>query len=268
MNFFKNLEEILICGDLEKKFLDFEKFYKNFCDNLFEIPQNFKPKIFENPSYAKFCKVIDLKDSKDIKAPKQAKFLHSIAHIEFSAIDIALDAVYRFGWSLGEKNYEFCKDWLDVAKEEISHFKMIENFLKKLGLNYGDLPVHNGLFIALRKTENSLLERMAVIPRFMEANGLDSNFFIMQNLPKDSEILPILKVILEEEISHVKKGDKWFKIACQNLGFTQNFSQIWFDIVLKHYPKSFSQNRQINVKDRLKAGFCEEEINLITRRKN
>lgn len=261
MNFFDYLEEILECGDLNVKFDKFYDFYAKFCENLYKIPTNFTPKILKNPSYAKFCEVIDLKDAKKIKAQKQQKFLHSIAHIEYSAIDIAIDAVYRFGGSLGELSFDFCKDWLEVAKEEISHFKMIENFMHKNEIKYGDLPVHNGLFIALSKTQNSLLERMAVIPRFMEANGLDSNFFIMQNLPKNSEILPILKVILEEEISHVKKGDKWFKIACKNLGFkNENFSEIWFKIVLKHYPKSFSQNRQINKNDRLKAGFSQYEI--------
>ena len=218
------------------------------------------------PSYAKFIKISQVKEikkqNKNLKKQnidKNALFLHSVAHIEYSAIDLALDACYRFAGL----PREFYADWLEVADDEVRHFNMINNELEKTGFHYGDFSVHDGLFEALKKTQHSLLERMAVVPRHLEAGGLDANFYLLSQIHKMPEKLhlkPFLEIILNEEISHVAKGDKWFKFECDRLGISYD---IFFEIVQKHYPKAFKTTRTINEAARLKAGYSLDEIEKI-----
>lgn len=262
MNFFDEIWEILNEGEIGLKFLKFELFYEKFKrDFNINFYESSKPDELITPSYAKFCEVVSMKElNKKVKLKdKNLNFIHSVAHIEFSAIDIALDACYRF------RNLprEFYEDWLEVAEDEIRHFCMIENLLLKQGGRYGELSVHDGLFIALQKTSSSLTSRMALLPRYMEANGLDANTHIIKRLEGEGgneELIECLKVILKEEVSHVYKGDKWFKFACKKEGIDENS---YFDIILSLYPNSFKNVREINEQDRLKAGFSKEELCLI-----
>ena len=266
MEFFKSIEEILEASSVAEKKEKFAKFYAKFCVNEVEFEQEFSPKPLTKPFYAKFLKIEQAKDikikNKNLKkqsVDKNALFLHSVAHIEFSAIDLALDACYRF---VGLPR-EFYADWLEVANDEIRHFDMINAELEKTGFKYGDFSVHDGLFEALKKTETSLLERMAVVPRHLEAGGLDANFYMLSQIdknPEKSHLKPLLEVILNEEISHVGKGDKWFKFECQRLGV---LPECFFEIVLKYYPKAFSTTRTINENARLKAGYSPKEIEKI-----
>ena len=252
MRFFDEIWECLNCSDLEQKFDKFIQIWNNFQYYKMEHNSPILPLI--TPSYAKFCDVKSLKELKQ-KHSTQA-FLHSIAHIEYSAIDIALDACYRFR----NLPIEYYFDWLEVAKDEIYHFKMIANKMSELGVKYGDYAVHDGLFVALKQTQNSLINRMAVLPRYMEANGLDSNLFMMQKLISNGDkdgILEILKVIHKEEIDHVSKGDKWFKFACERDGVEHSN---WIDIIRDYYPRAFEAKRALDVKHRLMAGFSQDEI--------
>ena len=159
MRFFDEIWECLNSCDLEQKFSKFSQIYSNFhsCD------MNFNSDIFKlsAPSYSKICSIKSMKEIKQ-KHTNEA-FLHSIAHIEYSAIDIALDACYRFR----NLPMEYYLDWLEVANDEIRHFKMISDKMESLGVRYGDYIVHDGLFIALIKTQNSLINRMAILPRYM-----------------------------------------------------------------------------------------------------
>ncbi|MDO5046834.1 ferritin-like domain-containing protein [Campylobacter sp.] len=261
MRFFKELGEILICGDKDRKIAEFKRFYNDYKAGLYEIVDDGKILELNEPSYAKFCQVVEMKnlDKKAIKQNKEVAFLHSIAHIEYSAIDIALDSAYRFR-GLPKEYYD---DWLEVADDEIRHFEMIERYMQNFGVRYGDMQVHNGLFVALKMTETSLLERMAVLPRYMEANGLDANAFMLKKLEKDDTKEPlhkILKVILDEEISHVSKGDRWFKFECEQTGTNPSD---YISIVRKIYPNSFTQIRELNEKARLKSGFSRLELDEI-----
>ena len=262
MNFFDEIWEILNEGEIGLKFLKFELFYEKFKrDFNINFYESSKPNELITPSYAKFCEVVSMKElNKKVKPKdKNLNFIHSVAHIEFSAIDIALDACYRF------RNLprEFYEDWLEVAEDEIRHFCMIENLLLKHGSRYGELSVHDGLFIALQKTSSSLTSRMALLPRYMEASGLDANAHIIKRLEAEGgqkDLIECLKVILKEEVSHVYKGDKWFKFACKKEGIDE---KSYFDIILSLYPNSFKNVREINEQDRLKAGFSKEELCLI-----
>ena len=266
MRFFDQIWEILECGDKELKFDKFKQFYAEYKAGKFDaqIEEGGKfdeIKQLERPSYAAFCEVVAMREMGSKKqADKQKAFLHSIAHIEYSAVDITLDAAYRFR-ALPKAYYD---DWLEVAEDEIRHFKMIEEHMAKFGVKYGEFTVHDGLFIALQNTSASLLERMAVLPRYMEANGLDANAFMLKKLEIEREkdkdkarLCEILQVILDEEISHVSKGDRWFKFACVKEGVSP---EIYAQIVQKIYPKAFLQSRELNVSARLKSGFSEAEI--------
>jgi len=265
MDFYDTLEKIIICDNIPQKFEMFYDLYQNL--EKFDFKSEKKPKTFEKPSYASFCEIVP-----PAKVPrrrgfetkeKKAVLLHAIVHIEYSAIDLALDACYRFR-NL-PKEYYF--DWLEVAEDEIKHFKLINNLLEKTGYKYGDFPVHNSLFEASQKTQD-LLSRMAIIPRWYEANGLDANEKIINKLKKykdpfAKEVIEALKIILKEEIPHVAKGDKWFKWECKR----QNLDPIetYFNIV-DNFFKDWKK-KDINVKARLKAGFSCKEINILSKEK-
>jgi len=258
---FKTLEKIIICDNIPQKFEMFYDLYQNI--DKFNFNSDEKPKTFEKPSYASFCKIVP-----PSKVPrrrgfdtdeKKAVLLHAIVHIEYSAIDLALDAAYRF------RNLpkDFYLDWLEVAEDEIKHFKIINSLLEKTGYKYGDFPVHSSLFEASQKTQD-LLSRMAVIPRWYEANGLDANEKIIKKLKKTkdpfaNEVIKALEVILKEEIPHVSKGDKWFKWECKrkNLNPLETYFQI-IDTFFKDWKK-----KDLNVAARLKAGFSCDELKIL-----
>jgi uncharacterized ferritin-like protein (DUF455 family) len=258
-NFFSLVKETLTESNPLLKFELFQTLFENFSENQLDFLSLELPEIFEKPSFHQICQIVkpyEVKQRKNLHEDEgKIALLHAIAHIEYSAIDLALDACYRFQ-DLPE---QFYKDWLEVASDEIRHFKMISTLLEKYGVKYGDIPVHQGLFEASMKSL-TLVQRMAFIPRYMEANGLDSNQAMIKKLksiPKTKEIIEVLEVILEEEIAHVQKGDRWYKYGCMQI---ENFSCNYFDIVNKIYPDSFKTNKSLNVEARKKAGFSDEEI--------
>lgn len=177
---------------------------------------------------------------------------------------MALDAAYRFQ-NLPKQYYD---DWLQVADDEIKHFLMLDTLLKELGAAYGDVEVHNALFEASQRTQ-TLLERMAVVPRYLEANGLDATPLILEKLkklPKDpflQKIIEALNVILDEEVDHVKKGDRWFEWACHTDSVSK---EVYFDIIDKYYPQGFSKPRNINKDARIEAGFSYDELKSIAKK--
>lgn len=145
-----------------------------------------------------------------------AALLHALAHIEFNAVNLALDAVYRFA-NLPDGFYA---DWLRVAAEEADHFRRLRDHLRRLGHDYGDLPAHGGLWQAARQTAHDPLARMAVVPRYFEARGLDVTPGIQAKLRGfgDHAGAAILDVILRDEIGHVAVGDRWFRHFCAERG--------------------------------------------------
>lgn len=257
-NFFKQVKTSLIAPTPKEKIELFKNVYQEFLEDKLEFKSTCK-EFFLKPSYTEFCTIVDQREVPQRKnlASNEGKavLLHAIAHIEYSAIDLALDACYRFQ----DMPYEFYKDWMEVADDEIRHFLMINEYLETFGVKYGDLPVHQGLFDASMKT-TKLIARMALIPRYMEANGLDANAMMIERLkkiPDTQKIIDMLQIILDEEIDHVKKGDRWFKYGCSQ---KENFTCDYFDIVNSIYPNSFKTNKNVNVKARKEAGFSDEEI--------
>ncbi len=145
-----------------------------------------------------------------------AALLHAIAHIEFNAINLALDCVYRFR----ALPADFHEGWLVVAAEEASHFRLVRARLRALGCDYGDFPAHNGLWEMACKTADDALARMALVPRVLEARGLDATPPIMAKLRAvgDADSVAVLEIILRDEIGHVALGDRWFRVLCAERG--------------------------------------------------
>ena len=262
MNFYKELEKILQTTTPQEKIELFNKLYSEYKTNNIVFELDKKAKEFENPSYTSFCKIVDpqhVPKRKNLTTKEgQVFLLHAIAHIEYSAIDLALDAAYRFR-GLPKKYYD---DWLEVAYDEVRHFLMLEELLNELDSSYGDVEVHNALFEASQRTQ-TLVDRMAVVPRYLEANGLDATPMILtklKRLPKNEmieKIVSALSIILEEEIDHVKKGDVWFNYACEK----ENLStDIYFEIIDKYYPQGFLRPKNLNIDGRKEAGFSCNEL--------
>jgi uncharacterized ferritin-like protein (DUF455 family) len=149
-------------------------------------------------------------------AAGRAALLHAVAHIEFTAIHLALDLAYRFR----DMPDGFRQDWLGVAIEEASHFRLLCGRLRDFGADYGHLPVHRGLWELAEDTAGDLLHRLALVPRFMEARGLDVTPGMIARLKAvdDPASIAILEVILREEIGHVSLGSRWFREVCQSRG--------------------------------------------------
>ncbi len=269
MNFFSTLQTILTTQHPSDKITRFNAFYDLYKKDEIQFEKHFVTQDFEHPSYAGFCRIVPpqvVPKRKNLGQKEgQVLLLHAIAHIEYSAIDLALDHAYRFN-NMPKSYYD---DWLEVAEDEIRHFEMIESLLKELGSCYGEVEVHNALFEASQRT-GTLLERMAVVPRFLEANGLDATPEIATRLTRMphsemiDKILKVLDVILEEEVDHVRKGDRWFSYACERNGLDRS---VYFEIIEKYYPDSFPRQKHINVEARQEAGFTCHELNMISRSK-
>lgn len=263
MEYFQSLHTILKSTAPEDKIARFHRFYKAYRSYELERDDTYAVHGFDTPSYSGYCRIVSpqaVPKRKNMAGDAgRIAMLHAVAHIEYAAIDLALDAAYRFK-GLPEAYYD---DWLKVADDEIRHFEMIETLLRELGSRYGALEVHNGLFEASQRTQHSFLERMAVVPRYLEANGLDATPQILKKLERLNSdamlerIKATLHVILDEEVDHVAKGDRWFAYACEREGVAKS---IYFEIIEKHYPGTFKRARELNVSGRLEAGFTCKEL--------
>jgi uncharacterized ferritin-like protein (DUF455 family) len=184
----------------------------------------------------------------------RAVLLHALAHIEFNAINLALDAVWRFP-SMPEAFY--C-DWFKVAAEEARHFSLLSARLAEFGHRYGDFPAHDGLWEMAERTRGDVLARMALVPRTLEARGLDASPPIRRRLAQagDHASAGILDVILRDEIGHVLIGNHWFRHLCSEAGADPHatYAQLAEQY---HAPKL---RGPFNFEARRDAGFDEAEL--------
>ncbi len=157
---------------------------------------------------------------------------HSLAHIEFVAIDLALDMVGRFG---AQRDDQFIADFLDVAADEAMHFALIERKLHTLGAGYGDLPAHDGLWSAAHDTRHDLSARLAIVPMVLEARGLDVTPVTLERVREqgDENGAKILKRILDDEIRHVRAGSRHFARICSES--SENVETKWKNLVREHF---------------------------------
>jgi uncharacterized ferritin-like protein (DUF455 family) len=187
----------------------------------------------------------------------RAAFVHAIAHIEFNAINLAWDAVYRFR----DMPRTFYDDWIGVAADEARHFQLLQSRLNELGFGYGDFDAHNGLWEMAERTAHSCLERMALVPRVLEARGLDvtPGMIVRLRAVGDDATATILELILREEIAHVAAGSRWFHWCCQRAGVEPHST---FSALL-HAHAGPALRGPFNHAARIEAGFSAEEMALL-----
>ncbi|NWG87388.1 MAG: ferritin-like domain-containing protein [Hydrogenophilaceae bacterium] len=186
-----------------------------------------------------------------------AALIHALAHIEFNAINLALDAVCRYP-GLPD---EFYGDWLRVAAEEAYHFGLLRDHLRSLAYDYGDFPAHDGLMQMARDTAADPLARMALVPRLLEARGLDATPEIQQKLRGygDAAGAAILDIILRDEVTHVAAGDRWFRHFCELRSLEPEAT---YRELLERY-RAPKPRRPVNTEARLQAGFSEAELDAL-----
>ena len=180
--------------------------------------------------------------------------LHAIAHIEFNAINLALDAVWRFHGM----PREFYRDWLQVASEEALHFGLLRGHLQAQGYDYGALDAHDGLWLMAQRTAHDVVARMALVPRTLEARGLDATPPLQAKLARagDSRAVEILDVILRDEVGHVAIGNRWYRWLCQR--DKHDPVALYPELVRRHEAPRLRP--PFNHEARRAAGFTDEEL--------
>lgn len=192
---------------------------------------------------------------KPLSTPEgRALLVHSVAHIELNAIDLALDVVWRFP---GLPN-AFYTDWMRIAQEEAQHFMLLREHLRSLGYDYGDFAAHNGLWEMAERTQHDVLARIGIVPRTLEARGLDASPGVKNKLigAGDHQAGQILGLILEEEIGHVAAGNRWYRYLCHERGLEPVST---YALLIDQYdaPKL---RPPFNMAARRLAGFDEAEL--------
>lgn len=184
----------------------------------------------------------------------RAAMIHALAHIEFNAINLALDAIWRFA----EMPDNYYVDWLRVAGEEAYHFSLLASHLQKLGHVYGDFSAHNSLWELTERTCRDILARMALVPRLMEARGLDASPRMRAKLAQvgDMDAAAILDIILRDEIGHVAIGNRWYSWLCQ---VRQLEPLATFSALAIQY-RAPALRGPFNLEARRAAGFSEQEL--------
>ncbi len=190
-------------------------------------------------------------------AQGRAILIHAIAHIEFNAINLALDAVWRFD-GMPPAYY---LDWLRVAAEEAQHFRLLRDHLHRQGHDYGDFPAHQGLWTMCEKTQHDIVARMALVPRTMEARGLDATPQIQRKLrqvgtPDALAAVDILDTILRDEVGHVAIGNHWYRWLCARQGLDP---ESLYDQLVRQYEAP-RLKPPFNEAARRSAGFTEAEL--------
>jgi len=184
----------------------------------------------------------------------RAAMVHALVHIEFNAINLALDALWRFT----DMPLVYYADWLQVADEEALHFTLLSEHLQGLGFAYGDFTAHDGLWDMAVRTQHDLLARMALLPCTMEARGLDVTPGMRAKLVHagDAAVGPIMDIILRDEIGHVSIGNHWFKYLCEQRGLES--LDTYADLV-KEY-NAVPRRGPFNLEARRAAGFSDQEL--------
>ncbi len=258
--FFAQIHELLMSQSPEVKIKGTKTLYHAFLDTplLTDSDYPVMPEIIAGiPSKVEMVdpKLVKRRSVQSVQG--KAALIHAILHIEFNAINIALDAIYRFR----NMPLDYYHDWLKVATEEAYHYHLLEQYLQELGYQYGDFPAHGGLWEMVEKTGYDVLVRMALVPRLLEARGLDVTPEIAKRLKAagDEKAYEILQIIFQDELSHVAVGNRWYHYLCKERGIDplQTFSAL----LQKHAPTYL--RRPFGIEARKKAGFQEDELELI-----
>jgi len=256
-NLFDELYRIILIDDAKQKCVAVKQLSNHFKSGRFSINNTDPAKQIVRPG---------LPPQLELVAPRKLKrrgiqsqtgrniLMHSIAHIEFNAINLALDAAYRFR----EQPIDYYSDWISIADDEARHFSLISDYLNQNDCDYGDYPAHNGLWEMAVKTEGDVVARMALVPRVLEARGLDVTPAIIKRLQNinDQAAVNILNVIYQDEISHVETGSHWFFHHCELRKLEPKAT--FLKMVKTHLHGEL--RGPFNISARLAAGFDETEL--------
>jgi uncharacterized ferritin-like protein (DUF455 family) len=184
----------------------------------------------------------------------RAALLHALAHIEFNAINLALDAVWRFAGMPDD----YYADWLRVAAEEALHFSLLDAHLRTLGHRYGDFKAHNSLWDMVEKTAGDVVARMALVPRTLEARGLDASPPVRAKLAQAGDLAAagIIDIILRDEIGHVAIGNRWYGWLCRERGLDP--VSTYAELAQRYRAPTL--RGPFNLEARRAAGFTELEL--------
>ena len=256
-NLFESAHKCLMIKDPHQKADEAKGLYQDFENNKIAIQSLDTPVSVTVPGRPSRPVLVHPRD-----VPKRGfksrqgllRLAHAVTHIEFNAINLALDAVYRFR----DMPRDFYSDWLKIAAEEAKHFLLLDDYLQSHGSFYGEYEAHNGLWEIAVKTDHDVMIRMALVPRVLEARGLDVTPDMIDKLTAAGEwpFVEILKIIHEEEIGHVLSGTRWFNYECQNRGLDPRET---FINLLNQYMTGVTIG-PFHKESRKQAGFTAEEM--------
>ncbi len=253
MSLFKDSYEALICNNPDQKIYltnQLVKYQKKDIGPAFEIKKILSPGRPKKPKLVSFNGA-PKRDKSDLGMIKN---IHAICHIEFNAINLALDAIYRFQ----KMPNQFYLDWIKVATEESYHFSLLKQYLEELGYQYGDFDAHNGLWQMAVDTDYDILARMALVPRVLEARGLDVTPSIRKKFSgsRFKRMVEILDIIFKDEIGHVKIGNYWYRYLCnqRDIDPVQTFDEL----IKKHIGSNL--RGPFNTEARLLSDFSHAEL--------
>jgi uncharacterized ferritin-like protein (DUF455 family) len=212
------------------------------------------------PARPQLCSHLQIPKRSPFTNDGLAALLHAVTHIEFNAINLALDAVWRFP----NMPAAYYLDWFKVAHEEAHHFSLLRAQLQTMGHDYGDFPAHTGLWDMTAKTEGDVLARMALVPRTLEARGLDATPPMQAKLrkvgtPDAARAVEILDIILRDEIGHVAIGNHWYRFLCAQRGL----DPVTTYAVLAAQYNAPKVRGPLNLGARRAAGFADAELQLL-----
>ena len=256
-NLFTSAALCLDCADVAEKLALTDRVASAFADGSLDCTSGAEPRPIGVPGRPSRPLLVAPRHlpQRGLGSPAgRAALVHAVAHIEFNAINLAWDAVYRFrGLPL-----DYYRDWISVAVDEARHFRLLQTRLRQLGHGYGDFDAHDGLWEMAVKTADSCLERMALVPRVLEARGLDVTPAMIKRLRAagDADSAEILELILREEVAHVAAGSRWFAWCCAEAGLDQadTFAQL-----VQRYASGAIKG-PLNVDARVAAGFSAQEL--------
>ena len=213
------------------------------------------------PAHPELRGHLDVPKRSPFTAEGLAALLHAVTHIEFNAINLALDALWRFD-GMPDAYY---LDWLQVACEEAQHFSLLRTQLQSMGYDYGDFPAHTGLWDMTEKTSGDVLARMALVPRTLEARGLDATPPMQAKLRRvgtaqAQRSVEILDIILRDEIGHVAIGNHWYRYLCAQRGLEPVRT---YAVLALQYGAPRLKG-PLNLSARRDAGFTEAELELLS----
>ncbi len=259
-NLFVRAQECLNCGNINRKLMLTRHTRAALLDGQLTIDDNVPPELIGEPGLPKRLQLVSGREvpARSLGSVEgRAAFIHALAHIEFNAINLAWDAVYRFR-GMPDQYY---LDWSKVAAEEAIHFKLLREQLLICGYDYGDFKAHNGLWEMAQKTADDPLVRMALVPRVLEARGLDVAPGMIEKFKShgDDAMASVMRTILRDEVGHVEIGSRWFQFLCDQRGLdSESIYRELFELYMNKHIKG-----PLNRKARLQAGFSEQEIDYL-----